>query len=279
MPSVAAQLAQELGISTAELFQRLTSVEGEELVPTYLTTNPDGTVSASFTGQVHAQGLTLDADTGGQLVNHKVRWVRQSDGAEVAYVLGQTSGGLEQTFVVAEETTGTDTAEVTLQPKTKNNHSALVNVRANESGSGLYSVDIQIPGFIRYILSSDGGGVNPPQSGFLQLASGGNAPGGLVALRLSMGSFTPGAPPTINWQYGAWTVARNAVGDYTISGFPANPLIPAPVQPWIAFTNADPAAPVASFAITALGATSVRFTTKVGGVNTDIATILFAAIN
>lgn len=68
------------------LEQQARAPSGEQHVPTYLTTGPDGKVSAAFTGLVNALGLILPAGTGlpiGQA--QAIRW-QDANGAAVAQI-------------------------------------------------------------------------------------------------------------------------------------------------------------------------------------------------
>jgi hypothetical protein len=91
------------------------SVQGEQLVPNYLTVNPDGTTGASFTGHVHAQGLDLDAGTGATPPStDQVRWLRTSDGAAVATVGGFDQAGLTELLLQAIPSAGSQVGGVRL---------------------------------------------------------------------------------------------------------------------------------------------------------------------
>lgn len=60
---------------------------GEQLSPNYLTVNAQGQVGASFTGQVTAQGINIEAAAIPTQLN-QVRWLRQSNGAVLAFIQG-----------------------------------------------------------------------------------------------------------------------------------------------------------------------------------------------
>lgn len=58
---------------------------GDSYSPAFMTVNPDGSITFDFTGHVHAEGLDIDAG----LIDdppdeHRIRWLRASDGAAVA---------------------------------------------------------------------------------------------------------------------------------------------------------------------------------------------------
>src|SRR5947209_231784 len=84
-------------------------------VPNYLVVNPDGTIGANFTGHVHAQGLDLDAGTSSTPPDtDRVRWVRTSDGAAVAYLAGYSTAGQEVVGVGARAAVQADLSRVSL---------------------------------------------------------------------------------------------------------------------------------------------------------------------
>jgi hypothetical protein len=59
--------------------------------PLFLKTNADGSVSLDFTGHISAEGLDLQAAQAATppVARQMVRWLRQADGAAVAYITSQ----------------------------------------------------------------------------------------------------------------------------------------------------------------------------------------------
>jgi hypothetical protein len=96
----------------AQLAARLDALEAagaeqETLTPNYLTIDPvTHLVGAKFTGIINALGLTLPAATSlpGSAAN-QVEWVRTSDGAVVAQIIGST-GGINEVVMNTETTAG-----------------------------------------------------------------------------------------------------------------------------------------------------------------------------
>lgn len=81
-----AQLQQQV----ADLQQQLAGQQLDTLQPNYLTVNPDGTISADFTGKINALGLTLPGDGAltGDAPDNLIQWIRSSDSATVANLYG-----------------------------------------------------------------------------------------------------------------------------------------------------------------------------------------------
>lgn len=83
----------------------------DRLTPNYLVVNPDGTVSANFTGIVNAQGIKITPGAGG-VINfpNSITWQRSADGAMVARVVAEEytyNGDPEQTATLQAIAPGT----------------------------------------------------------------------------------------------------------------------------------------------------------------------------
>lgn len=106
--------------------------------PNVLTINADGTVSADFSGHVHAAGVDLDA--GSSLTppdTDRVRWLRTADGAAVAslYAL-ELANGRRQAKLLTTNTGGAASGiELNAYASPAGFADAYVNIN-NEGGSG-----------------------------------------------------------------------------------------------------------------------------------------------
>lgn len=88
----------------------------EALQPTYLTVNPDGTVSANFTGHLHAKGIDLGVDINVYSPDNKVEW-ETAAGTEAAEIGVQLAGADLRSLLrlLAVDTNGTgDVTSLTL---------------------------------------------------------------------------------------------------------------------------------------------------------------------
>lgn len=85
-----------------DLAARVAALENAQppdtLSPTVITVNLDGTIGADFTGHVHAEGLDLTAATIGTTPpdTDRARWIRSTDNAEVASIVGATQPGTQE---------------------------------------------------------------------------------------------------------------------------------------------------------------------------------------
>jgi hypothetical protein len=106
----------------ADIETRLSALEAlvgaqavDTLQPNYLTVNPDGTIGADFTGEIHAEGLVIPAgSTSAPPDVNRVIWERQSDGAVVAQAWGTEVAGGETLLLAAEPTVATNGSAVEL---------------------------------------------------------------------------------------------------------------------------------------------------------------------
>lgn len=242
---------------------------GESLQPNYLTVAADGSVGASFTGRVHAEGLDLDANTDPANFPDvdSIRWIHTTDGFVVARDIGGISGGAaynnkfsygagqdaQVNLIARSQESPTYQAGLFLDSNAAAGAGSRATIRATAVATGSPAVTV---------LDDQGA------SNFLQLAAG------TKLLRLTLGSVdsTAGA---INWQSGAFTVTKNATGDFTISNLPSG-TIPEPLP---LLTDAAAGATPVEFVIVAKTASSFRFQSKsTAGVNTDVP-FYFAAIS
>lgn len=79
------------------------------------TIAPDGTVTYDFAGHVAARGVDLPASTTGVAPSERVvRWLRESDGSQVAYVAGYDFGDGTATGAALEVPANNTTGRVAL---------------------------------------------------------------------------------------------------------------------------------------------------------------------
>jgi hypothetical protein len=87
----------------------------EAAQPNYLTVTPAGVVGANFTGQVHAQGLNLDAATiSTPPTQDQIRWIRQSDAFVAVAMQGFGFAAESDVAINANAPPGGDNSEVVL---------------------------------------------------------------------------------------------------------------------------------------------------------------------
>lgn len=77
--------------------------------PNYLTTNPDGSIGAAFSGKISAAGLDfqIGEDTpSSSAIPEEIRWIRKANGYVSATAAGHTGTGGDQAFIEATDTRG-----------------------------------------------------------------------------------------------------------------------------------------------------------------------------
>jgi hypothetical protein len=114
-PSLASLQAQITALKQQMQQVAATAQGGETLQPTYLTVSPTGQVGANFSGVVSASALALKAGTArGGYVANSVQWVRQSDGALVAFAEAWNAAANDELTLQATQATAGDATGVLL---------------------------------------------------------------------------------------------------------------------------------------------------------------------
>lgn len=173
---------------------------GEQLSPNYLTSNPDGTIGANFTGQIHAQGLELDATAGPTIpANDAIRWLRTDTGGLVAQIQAYYSGpgGAASTALFAQSQGTTDLGVSLLEAFDDTGAAqALLKVcqinrggMPNQPALGVNTeVDVAAGSLIKRLLGADG------SSDFLQLVIAAQK----LQLSLGTGTFIGNGTASVN---------------------------------------------------------------------------------
>lgn len=140
--------------SLEQLAARLDALEQQlavdNITPTYLTTNPDGTVSADFSGKIHAGGLTLDESGFGYDATSAAVW-GTPDASAGEFIQGAHNGNHHQLNL-----------EAVSQPDT---HFALLLLDSDADDLPAESlIQVQADGASAVLLDSNG------ESNFMRLA-------------------------------------------------------------------------------------------------------------
>lgn len=176
--------------------------------PNVFTVAPDGGITADFTGHIHAQGLDLDAGSDpNPAADHRVRWLRASDGAVLAQLLAYPNalsleaqapafGEASSAQLVARTDTGAP--------------GALLNVRTDTSPltSAVEAFADPYGGLVLTVVDQDGA------SSFPQLPIPGrvliDGPYFQGITALAAGADTTLGPFSLAAPYGSWGIVQGA---------------------------------------------------------------------
>lgn len=209
---MSAGLLQNILERLARLEQQATAQPGEQLTPNYLTLI-NGVVGADFTGHVHAQGLDLDAGTSNTPADQdRVRWLRTSDGAAVAYLFGTEVLGRDilQEAALATEASNTARAQLLASSHSGTNQAGFTaNAAADTGGSSSASASAGADSVTLIDSSGD--------SDLLQVAKQlSELPNSTGTSSVSLGSNSPARPAS-----GPWTWIEATARDGTTVWIPA----------------------------------------------------------
>lgn len=189
-----------------------------DAVPNYLTTNPDGSVGADFTGHIKARGVDLDVFPTDQSYDSSIdsiQWKRTADGAQVAYILGttphDTTGDLTSGLDIRARRTGAGSSMVTLTADgTASQPGVQLSVQADPNGGpSSHRIFAQMPTLgTKDILRDDGASI------FVQLLRGS---ADNVSVKAIMGTVR--ADGSILGGAG-YTVSHTTTGQYAITFTP-----------------------------------------------------------
>lgn len=136
-----------------QLEQRLTDLESqlqgsEQIAPNYLTVDADGTVGASFSGYIQAQGLAmLEQLASGGLqppsVPSQVQWTRAGAGFVPAWIgaqhVGPPPGGTDIDYLVSQVSSNTWARNLLQAVQNSSGQTALLQVQATSTAQQVFA--------------------------------------------------------------------------------------------------------------------------------------------
>jgi hypothetical protein len=228
--------APDLEQRVAALEAALAQAIPDQVTPNYLTVNPDGTVGASFSGKINAQGVILPPNmTAAQYAQpYAVEWDETASGAQVARIWSGAGGGRNdlviealttadnpsaaQLYLQAHDLAG-DVSGIQIQAGAITTQSTISLPVLTIAGPNLGSSFVRLPGDMPGDIHINGGNSTIPftassTSGNTQIFHGlGNAPEGVGIVSLQAATFNEvpvfnvfGVTSTYFWVNG-WTTA------------------------------------------------------------------------